>query len=53
MLTRETIKSGGVRRIAADRGLMPMLSDEELAASLGGILGGVDLSLGVWLFGYG
>ena len=49
MLTRETIKSGAVRKIAADHGLMRMLSDEELAASLGGVLGGADLSAQVFL----
>jgi cation transport protein ChaC len=53
MLTRESIKSGAVRKIAADHGLMRILSDEELAASLGGLLDGVDLSAGVWVFGYG
>jgi len=53
MLTRESIRSGAVRRIAADHGLMRILSDEELAASLGGLLGGADLSTGVWVFGYG
>jgi cation transport protein ChaC len=53
MLTRENIRSGAVRRIAADHGLMRILSDEELAASLGGLLGGADLSTGVWVFGYG
>jgi cation transport protein ChaC len=53
MLTRESIRSGAVRKIAADHGLLPILSDEELAASLGGMLEGVDLSSGVWVFGYG
>jgi glutathione-specific gamma-glutamylcyclotransferase len=53
MLTRESIRSGAVRRIAADHGLMRVLSDEELATSLGGLLGGADLSRGVWVFGYG
>jgi cation transport protein ChaC len=53
MLTRESIRSGAVRRSAADHGLMRILSDEELAASLGGMLEGVDLSTGVWVFGYG
>jgi glutathione-specific gamma-glutamylcyclotransferase len=53
MLTRENIRSGAVRKIAADHGLMRILSDEELALSLGGLLQGVDLSAGVWVFGYG
>jgi glutathione-specific gamma-glutamylcyclotransferase len=53
MLTRENIRSGAVRKIAADHGLIRVLSDEELAASLGGLLEGVDLSAGVWVFGYG
>jgi cation transport protein ChaC len=53
MLTRENLKSGAVRKIVADLGLLRVLSDEELAASLGGMLEGVDLSRGVWVFGYG
>src|SRR5918996_2550437 len=53
MLTRESIRSGAVRKIAADHGLIRMLSDEELARSLGGVLDGADLSTGVWVFGYG
>jgi cation transport protein ChaC len=53
VLTRENIRSGAVRRLAAERGLMRILSDEELAASLGAMLRGVDLSAGVWVFAYG
>jgi cation transport protein ChaC len=53
MLTRENIRSGAVRKIAADHGLMRILSDEELATSLRGLLDGADLSRGVWVFGYG
>jgi glutathione-specific gamma-glutamylcyclotransferase len=53
MLTRENIRSGAVRKIAADHGLMRILSDEELASSLSGLIDGVDLSTGVWVFGYG
>jgi glutathione-specific gamma-glutamylcyclotransferase len=53
MLTRENIRSGAVRRIAADHGLMRILSDDELASSLGRLLEGVDLSTGVWVFAYG
>jgi glutathione-specific gamma-glutamylcyclotransferase len=53
MLTRDNIRSGAVRKIAAGHGLMRILSDEELASSLGGLLGGADLSTGVWVFGYG
>jgi cation transport protein ChaC len=53
MLTRENIRSGAVRKIAAEHGLTNILSDEELAASLGAMLDGADLSAGVWVFGYG
>jgi glutathione-specific gamma-glutamylcyclotransferase len=53
MLTRESIRSGAVRKIAAEHGLTRILSDEELASSLRGMLKGVDLSSGVWVFGYG
>jgi cation transport protein ChaC len=53
MLTRENIRSGAVRKIAADHGLIRILSDEELASSLGRLLKGVDLSAGVWVFAYG
>jgi cation transport protein ChaC len=53
MLTRDNIRSGAVRKIAADHGLMRILSDEELASSLGGLLDGADLSTGVWVFAYG
>jgi cation transport protein ChaC len=53
MLTRENIRSGAVRRIAAEHGLIRILSDEELEASLGEMLRGVDLSIGVWVFAYG
>ncbi len=53
MLTRESIRSGAVRKIAAEHGLLNILSDAELAASLGGMLDQVDLSAGVWVFGYG
>ena len=48
MLTRENIRSGAVREIAAAHGLMRVLSDEELAASIGRLLDGTDLSTGVW-----
>jgi cation transport protein ChaC len=53
MLTRESIRSGAVRRLAAEHGLMRVLSDAELAASLEKMLRGVDLSAGVWVFAYG
>jgi cation transport protein ChaC len=53
MLTRENIRSGAVRKIAAEHGLLRILSDEELATSLGDMLRGVDLSAGVWVFAYG
>ena len=32
---------------------MRLLSEDELAASRAAILAGIDLSGGVWLFGYG
>jgi len=53
MLTRENIRSGAVRKIAAEHGLTNILTDQELAASLGRMLDQVDLSEGVWVFGYG
>jgi cation transport protein ChaC len=53
-LTRDQIRDGDVRRIVAELGIaMRVLSEEELAASRAAILDGVDLSGGVWLFGYG
>src|SRR5918996_5068133 len=53
MLTRESIRSGAVRKIAADHGLIRVLSEKELTSSLGGMVEGVDLSTGAWVFGYG
>ena len=53
-LTRDQIRDGHVRRMIAELGIaMRVLSEEELRASREATLGGVDLSGGVWLFGYG
>ena len=53
-LTRDQIRDGHVRRMIAELGIaMRILSEEELAASRAAILAGIDLSEGVWLFGYG
>ena len=53
-LTRDSIKSGAVHRLIAELGIeMRILSVDELRASLEATLAGVDLSAGVWLFGYG
>jgi glutathione-specific gamma-glutamylcyclotransferase len=53
-LTRDQIRDGHVRRMIAELGIaMRVLSEDELAASRAAILAGVDLSEGVWLFGYG
>jgi glutathione-specific gamma-glutamylcyclotransferase len=54
VLTRDSIRSGAVHRLIADLGIeMRVLSEDELTASLAATLAGVDLSAGVWLFGYG
>ena len=54
VLTRDQIRDGHVRRMIAELGVaMPLLSDDELAVSRAAILAGLDLSEGVWLFGYG
>jgi len=54
VLTRDSIKSGAVHQLIAELGIeMRVLSEDELAASLEATLAGVDLSAGVWLFGYG
>jgi cation transport protein ChaC len=53
-LTRDQIRDGDVRRMIAALGIsMRVLSDEELAASRAATLAGVDISGGMWLFGYG
>jgi cation transport protein ChaC len=53
-LTRESIQSGLVHKLIAEHGLeMRVLTADELAASRREALAGVDLSAGVWLFGYG
>jgi cation transport protein ChaC len=53
-LTRDSIRSGAVRRLIAELDVeLRVLSDDELSASLAATLAGVDLSAGVWLFGYG
>jgi hypothetical protein len=54
MLTRDSIKQGLVHKKIAQHGIvMRMLSASELRASLDATLAGVDLSAGVWVFGYG
>jgi len=54
VLTRDTLKSGIVRREIAELGIRArVLSEVELAASLEATLAGADRSQGVWLFGYG
>jgi glutathione-specific gamma-glutamylcyclotransferase len=54
LLTRESIRSGLVHRLIAEHGVhMRLLSADELLASRRATLAGVDLSAGVWLFGYG
>jgi cation transport protein ChaC len=53
-LTRDSIRSGLVHELIADLGIsMRMLAEDELAASRAATLAGIDLSAGVWLFGYG
>ena len=52
-LTRETIRSGAIRRLIAREGGMPLLSHEALRASRRLLLDGADLSTGLWIFGYG
>jgi cation transport protein ChaC len=53
-LTRESIRSGLVHKMIAEHGIeMRVLSADELLASRRAALAGVDLSAGVWLFGYG
>jgi cation transport protein ChaC len=53
-LTREQIRDGHVRKVIAELGVsMRVLTEDELAASRSATLAGVDLSAGVWLFGYG
>ncbi len=54
VLTRDAIRNGAVQRMVAElAGVMRVLSEAELAASRREALDGVDLSRGVWLFGYG
>jgi glutathione-specific gamma-glutamylcyclotransferase len=54
LLTRESIRSGQVHRLIAAHGVhMRVLSADELEASRRAALAGVDVSAGVWLFGYG
>ncbi|MGH6897173.1 MAG: gamma-glutamylcyclotransferase [Geminicoccaceae bacterium] len=53
-LTRDQIREGHVRKMIAELGItMRVLSEEELRASRVATLAGVDLTGGVWLFGYG
>jgi cation transport protein ChaC len=54
LLTRDQIRDGNVRKLIADLGIaMRLLSDDELATSRAAMLAGIDVSGGVWLFGYG
>ena len=54
VLTRDSIKNGFVQKMVAElAGKMRVLSEAELAASRRAALLDVDLSAGVWLFGYG
>ena len=53
-LTRDQLRDGHVHRMIAELGIaMRVLSEEELRASRAATLAGVDLTPGVWLFGYG
>jgi cation transport protein ChaC len=54
VLTRDSIRQGLVHKRIAELGIvMRVLSEAELCASLEATLGGVDLSDGAWVFGYG
>ena len=54
VLTRDDIKNGWVQKMVAELGgVMRVLSEDELVASLDAALRGADLSAGVWLFAYG
>jgi cation transport protein ChaC len=54
ILTRDSIREGLVHKRIAELGAaMPLLSDDELAASRAATLAGADLTGGAWLFGYG
>jgi cation transport protein ChaC len=54
VLTRDTIRDGWVQKMVAELGgVMRVLSEDELAASLDGALRDADLANGVWLFAYG
>jgi len=54
VLTRDAIRNGLVREMIERLAVpMPVLSDDELAASRRATLDGVDLSAGIWVFGYG
>jgi glutathione-specific gamma-glutamylcyclotransferase len=54
ILTRDSLKEASVHKRIAELGIaMRVLSEEELAASRAATLAEVDLSAGVWLFGYG
>jgi cation transport protein ChaC len=54
VLTRDTIRHGWIQKMVAELGgVMRVLSEEELVASLDAALRGADLANGAWLFAYG
>jgi cation transport protein ChaC len=54
VLTRDNLEAGVVRKMIAELGRdVPVLSEDELEASLEATLAGAELDQGVWLFGYG
>jgi cation transport protein ChaC len=54
VLTRDTIRDGWVQKMVAELGgIMRVLSEDELVASLDAALRGADLADGAWLFAYG
>ncbi len=53
-LTREDLENGRMRRMLAESGHAPrVLTEEELDASIRGVLAGVRTGEDVWVFGYG
>jgi glutathione-specific gamma-glutamylcyclotransferase len=54
VLTRDNIRNGWIQKMVRELGgVMRVLSEDELQASLAATLRGVDRANGVWLFGYG
>src|ERR687898_152888 len=54
VLTRDDIRDGWIQKMVAELGgVMRVLSEAELAASLDGVLRGADLARSLWLFAYG